>query len=125
MFYNIERTLEYLPYISLGILGILLIFLEIKNFKEMLIDRPKSEPGRGGFLPPSGEGYEYYVSNSTIVYIFRKAKNRFRVYLIQGNSPNACMKKDKHGTYFTVRCEDTGTAEKVVDNAFSAGAERI
>lgn len=118
MFYNIERTLEFFPYASWAVLVITLLFFEVKNIREMLIDRPHSEPGRGGFIPPSGEGYEYYVSNSTIVYILQKAKNRFRVYLIQGSSPNAPMKHDKHGQYFTIRCEDTGTAEKIIDNAF-------
>lgn len=121
MFYNIERTLDFLPCISWGILALTLVFLEVKNLKEMLIDRPQANPGRGGFIPPSGEGYEYYVSRSTIVYILQRAKNRFRIYLIQGESPNARMKRDKHGTYFTVRCEDTSTAEKIVDNAFSTG----
>ena len=121
MFYNIERTLEFLPYISWGILVMVLVFLEIKNLKEMLIDGPVAEPGRGGFIPPSGDGYEYYVSSSAIVYILQKAKNRFRVYLIQGDSPNTHMKHDKHGSYFTIRCEDTSAAEKIIDNTFNAG----
>lgn len=122
MFYNIERTLEFLPYISWGILALALVLLEVKNVKEMLIDRPMADPGRGGFIPPSGDGYEYYVSRSTVVYIIQKAKNRFRIYLIQGDGPNAHMKRDKHGAYFTVRCEDTSTAEKIVDNAFRTDA---
>ena len=118
MYYDIERTLEIFPYVSWGILAVTLLILEIKNFQEMLIDSPGSDSGRGGFIPPSGDGYMYYVSSSTIVYILQKAKNRFRVYLIQGNTPNAHIKHDKHGKYFIVRCEDTGTAEKIVDNAF-------
>lgn len=118
MYYSIERTLEFFPYACFVILGVMLLLFEIKNLKEMLIDRPRADPGRGGFIPPSGDGYEYYVSKSTIVYILQKAKNRFRVYLIQGGTPNAQMKHDKHGHYFTVRCEDTSTAEKIIDNAF-------
>ena len=122
MYYNIERTLEFFPYVCITILVAMLVIFEIKNLKEMLIDRPRSDPGRGGFIPPSGDGYEYYVSSATIVYILQKAKNRFRVYLIQGNTPNAHMRHDKHGKYFTVRCEDTGTAEKIIDNAFCTAA---
>ena len=122
MYYDIELTLEFFPYTCIAILAAILVFFEIKNFKEMLIDRPDSDPGRGGFIPPSGDGYEYYVSCSTIVYILQKAKKRFRVYLIQGGTPNAHIKHDKHGKYFTVRCEDTGTAEKIVDKAFCTTA---
>lgn len=118
MFYNIERTLEFFPYACYIILGVTLLLFEIKNLKEMLIDRPRSEPGRGGFIPPSGEGYEYYVSSSTICYIFQNAKNRFRCYLIEGNLPRAPLKRDKYGQYFTIRCEDTGTCEKISDDAF-------
>lgn len=119
MYYDIEKTLEFLPYVSWGILAVTLLILEIKNFKEMLVDRPSSEPGRGGFIPPpGGDGYEYYVSNATIVYILRKARKAFRVYIIKGSSPTARVKRDKHGEYFTVRCEDAGTAEKIIDNAF-------
>lgn len=122
MYYDIELTLEFFPYACIAILVVILVFFEIKNLKEMLIDRPNSDPGRGGFIPPSGDGYEYYVSSSTIVYILHKAKNRFRVYLIRGNTPNVHIKHNKYGRYFTVRCEDTGTAEKIVDNAFCTSA---
>lgn len=51
MFYNIERTLQILPGVCWAVLGIVLLLLEIKNFKEMVIERP--EAGRGGFIPPS------------------------------------------------------------------------
>ena len=61
------------------------------------------------------------ISNSTIVYVLRKAKNRFRIYLIQGQSPAVNMKHDRYGNYFTIRCKDTGTAEKIVDKAFGLG----
>ena len=121
MYYDIERTLDFFPYVSCAILAATLLILEIKIFKEMLVDRPSAEPGRAGFIPPSGgDGYEYYVSNTTIVYIFRKARKAFRIYIIKGPSPIAHMRRDKHGEYFTVRCEDTGTAEKIIDNTFKA-----
>ena len=54
MYYSIERTLEFFPYACFVILGVMLVFFEIKNIKEMLIDRPRADPGRGGFIPPSG-----------------------------------------------------------------------
>ena len=87
-----------------------------KNFKEMVKDSP--EAGRGGFIPPSGDGYEYFVDSTRIVYVFQRAKNKFRIYLIQGDAPNVSMKHDKHGQYFTVRSESTATAEKIIDNTF-------
>lgn len=98
MFYNIERTLQILPGVCWAVLGIVLLFLEIKNFKEMVKDSP--EAGRGGFIPPSGDGYEYFVDSTRIVYVFQRAKNKFRIYLIQGDAPNVSMKHDKHGQYF-------------------------
>lgn len=122
MFYSIERTLEILPNISCAILIVVFMFLEIKNWKEQLKDGPVAEPGRGNFIPPKGDGYEYYVSNSTIVYILRTAKNRFRVYLIQGNFPAVGMKQDKYGRYFNIRSKDTSVAERIIDNTFGTRA---
>lgn len=119
MYYSIERTLEIFPYVCFFLLGVTLLFLEIKNIKEMVADRLDPNPGRGGFIPPSEEGYEYYVSNTTIVYILQKAKNRFRVYMILGDSPGVHMRHDKYGKYFTVHCKDTGTAEKIIDKTFN------
>ena len=63
-------------------------------------------------------GYEYFVDSTRIVYVFQRAKNKFRIYLIQGDAPNVSMKHDKHGQYFTVRSESTATAEKIIDNTF-------
>ena len=119
MYYNIERTIEFLPYISWGILVIIFIFLEIRNKKEILTLKPEAEASRGGFIPPSGNGYEYYVSSSMIVFIIQKAKNRFRVYFIQGDiSSNLPVKHDKYGKYVTISASDTGTVEKIIDNTF-------
>jgi hypothetical protein len=118
MFYNISRTLEVLPYIDYIILGFTLLILEIKNFKEMVGDNPIADAGREGFIPPNGDGHEYFVSKNTIVYILNKAKRRYRVYLIQGEQPNVCLKHDRYGNYFNLRCENVGIAEKIIDNAF-------
>lgn len=118
MFYNISKTLEILPYMAYGLLGIVWIIMEIKNFREQLSEVPVAEPGRGDFIPPPGEGYEYYVNSNSICYIFQKAKNRFKIYVIQGDSPAAKLKRDKYGTYFNARCQDTGAAERIVDVAY-------
>lgn len=56
MFYHIERTLEFLPGVACTILVLVFLFLEVKNVKEQLRDKPVPEPGRGSFIPPEGEG---------------------------------------------------------------------
>lgn len=118
MFYNISRTLEVMPYISWSVLFIVWLFIEIKCYKEQLSDEPQAEPGRENFILPPGDGYEYYVSSNCIVYILRKARNRFRVYVVQGEMPGVKIKKDQYGMYFNARCQDTGSAERIVDKAF-------
>lgn len=118
MFYNISRTLEIMPYLSYIILFIVWLCIETKCYKEQLSDDPQPEPGRENFILPPGDGYEYYVSANSIVYILRKAKRRFRIYVIYGESPGVRMKKDKYGRYFNVRCQDAGSAERIIDKAF-------
>lgn len=118
MFYNISKTLEILPYMAYGLLGIIWIFLEIKNYRGHVTEGPVAEPGREGFIPPPGEGYEYYVSSNNICYILQKAKNRFKVYVVRGENPSVNLKRDKYGTYFNARCQDAGAAEKIVDIAY-------
>lgn len=115
--YDISKTLEILPYLSWGLLAVVLAVLEFKNFREQLSDGPTAEPGRGGFIPPPGDGYEYYVSASTIVYILKKY-GAYRVYVVQGDNPNAKLKHDRYGTFFCARGADTGTIEKIVDAAY-------
>jgi hypothetical protein len=118
MFYNISKTLEILPYLSYIILVTTWIILEIKHFTEQLTDGPMAEPGRGNFVPPPGEGYEYYVNSNSICYILSKAKYRYKIYVIRGEAPAAKLKKDKYGVYFNARCQDAGAAEKIVDVAY-------
>ncbi|MDO4324664.1 MAG: hypothetical protein Q4E24_01300 [bacterium] len=118
MFYNISKTLESLPYIAYGLLGAVWMILEIKNFREQLSEGPVTEPGRGGFILPPGEGYEYYVNSNSICYILQKARKKFKIYVIQGDSPAVKLKRDKYGTYFNARCQDAGAAEKIVDAAY-------
>lgn len=118
MFYNISRTLEILPYLSWAILFVGLCFLEVKNYREQLSEAPVPEPGRGGFVPPPGEGYEYYVSAESIVYILKKAKRLYRIYVVQGKTPNAMIKHDRFGSYFIVRCDSSAVAENIIDRSF-------
>lgn len=115
LFYNISKTLEILPYMAYGLLGIIWIILEIKNFREQITEEPIAEPGREGFIPPPDEGYEYYINSNNICYILQKAKNRFKVYVVRGESPAVKLKRDRYGMYFNARCQDAGAAEKIVD----------
>lgn len=118
MYYNISRTLEFLPYLAYTLLVIVWIFMEVKNFREQLSEEPTTEPGRGSFILPPGNGYEYYVNSNNICYIYQKAKNRFQIYVIRGQSPAVRMKRDKYGAYFNIRCRDARSAEKIVDAAY-------
>ena len=117
MYYNISRTLEYLPYVSWTILAASLIFFEVKNFRTMLADRAGAEPGRGGFIPPPGDGYEYYAEGS-ILYIVRKGPDRFRVYIVTGDGPNVAFKNDRYGRFFSVSASDSATVEKIIENIY-------
>ncbi|MCD8146019.1 MAG: hypothetical protein LUD84_01870 [Clostridiales bacterium] len=115
----IARSMQFLPYLSIAVLAIALVFLEVKAWKEQATEQPEPEPGRDGFIAPPGDGYEYFVSGGNIVYILRKAKNRFRIYLMKTETtPSVKLKHDKWGQYFSARCGDAGTAEHIADDAF-------
>ena len=58
------------------------------------------------------------TSSNSIVYILRKARKCFRIYIVQGDNPGVKIKKDRYGKYFNARCQDTGSAERIVDKAF-------
>ena len=116
MYYNISRTLEFLPYVCWFILVACLILFEVKNFKSMLADRPVPDNARDGFIPPHGDGYEYYAGGN-ILYIVRKGPNRFRVYLVTGDGPNVKYKTDQYGRFFSVSAGDYATVEKIIENA--------
>ena len=118
MYYNISRTLEYLPYVSWFILGAFLVFFEVKNFRSMLADRAVPDRARGGFIPPPGDGYEYYAGGS-ILYIVRKGPGRFRVYVATGDGPKVPLKSDRYGRFFSVSAGDSATVEKIIENAYA------
>ena len=117
MFYSISRTLEVLPYLSWLVLGIGLILLEVKNFNGQVGDGPTPDPSRNGFIPPPGDGYEYYMKGS-ILYIVRKGAKRFRVYIAKGDAPDVKMKQDRYGRYFSVRSAECSIVEKIIEKAY-------
>lgn len=118
MFYDISRTLEALPYLSFIVLAAVLVLLEVRDYRERLTEQPEPEPGRSGFVPPPGDGYEYFVTSGKICYILRKSKRICRVYVVQGQNPGINLKHDRYGQYFTVQAHDPATAEKIVDAVF-------
>lgn len=116
MYYSIERLLSILPPLSWAIVLLTFLILEVKNYTESLREEPEQE--RSGFTPPPGTGYEYYVQSGTIVYLLQKARNRFRVYVIQGETPNVPCRRDRFGRFFTISCGDNATAERMIDRAY-------
>ena len=119
MIYSIEKTLSFLPYLCWGVIAVVFALMEYKTCKETVTDRPTAEPGRNGFVPPRG-GYEYYVGGDTVVYIKRAGRSRWHVYLVQGARPSVPLKRDRHGTYFTVRSKTPAMTEKIIEDVFAA-----
>ena len=119
MYYSISRTLEIMPYISYAILTIFLILLEIRNWREHLTDSPCAEPGRDGFIPPPGNGYEHYISSNAIVYLLRKSAKKYRVYLVRGETTKARIKCDRYGRYFKVTSDNPAAAERIAEKVFT------
>lgn len=121
MNYDISTTLEYFPQAALVILAILLVFLEVRTFLEYRTEgnTPGPGPGHNRFLPPSGDGYEHYIDSGTIVYLLKRGRNRYRVYLVKGRDPNAKLRRDKYGRYFKIHASDPAAAERIAENAFA------
>ena len=110
------NLMEVLPYISYALLGITLVCLEIRTFAETRTSG--STDTDHGFTPPPGDGYTYYCSSDTVVYIHRKARRCYRAYIVR--SPHHVMlKHDRYGRYHTVRCGDSATAEHVIDRIYA------
>lgn len=118
MYYNIARTMTVFPYICYGILGVGLLMLEVRFFVSQLKVKPEPEPGRGGFVQPPGDGYEYYAAKGVITYILKKGSH-YRVYVETGSPPNGVsLRRDRYGTYFMVRAKNTAEAERIIDQTF-------
>ena len=124
MYYSISRTLELMPWLAGIVLGLTWAFLEIRNFLEQVADGPDIEPGRNGFVRPPGEdGYEFFVTDYTIVYVLRKSARQYRIYLVQGDVPwGVKIKHDRYGSYFKVRSKDSDLVEKIVADTFRKGS---
>ena len=119
MYYSITKTLEVMPYISFFAILIYWVILEIKCIKQQLNEKVTVEPIRGNFIPPAGNGYEYYVNSKSVVYILQRYKKHFRIYVTEGEFPiNVKIKKDKHGQYFDIRSEDCATVERIIDSTY-------
>ena len=118
MYYSMEQTLTVLPYLCWGILGVTLLFLEIRFYASQVKLGKDPEPGRGGFIQPPGDGYEYYATKGVIVYILKKG-DHYRVYLETSSPPSGvALRRDRYGTYFLVRAKNTAEAERIVDQSF-------
>ncbi len=74
-------------------------------------------------LPP-GNGYMYHVINSrgnetSVVYILKKGKKKFHVYLVKGNrDPRTDLRRSRYGTYFCIHCKTDTEAETAIDSVF-------
>ena len=121
MNYDISATLAFLPQTALVILTVALIFLEVRTYLEYRTEgnTPGPDPVHSGFLPPPGDGYEHYIDSYTVVYLLKRGRNRYRVYLVKGQDPNAKVRRDKYGRYFKIHAPDPAAAERIAENAFA------
>lgn len=125
MYYSISRTLELMPWLAGIVLGLTWAFLEIRNFREQVSDGPDIEPGRNGFVRPPGDGYEFFVTDYTIVYVLRISTRQYRIYLVQGDVPlGVKIKHDRYGSYFKVRSRDSNFVEKIVADTFRQSSKQ-
>lgn len=99
-------TLNILKYGGITALLILLLVFEIKD-------------GHIGGRKPTSGGYEYYTAANSSVRIQHVFGSLYKVYVF-GNSP-APTKKDRFGTYFTVRARSASEAEYIVDDIYRRG----
>lgn len=118
MYYSIEQALQIMPYIS-TLIVIILAIMEVKTFRETHADSPFDKDDESdGFTFPPGDGYEYYPKRGVKVFVVKKASNRYRVYLMEGDADGVKFKRDRYGRYVTLRAGNAGTAEKITDRVF-------
>ena len=120
MYYSIEQALQIMPYVSIALIVIILIFMEIKTFREAHADSPfdRDDESDDFTFPPGDDGYEYYPKRGVKVFVVKKASNRYRVYLMEGDADGVNFKRDRYGRYVTLRAGNAGTAEKITDRIF-------
>ena len=121
MYYSIKQAMQIMPYITIGLIVIILAIMEVKTFREAHADSPfdKDDENDDFTFPPGDDGYEYYPKRGVKVYIVKKANNRYRVYLVDGDVADGVkFKRDRYGRYVTLRAGNAGTAEKITDRIF-------
>lgn len=119
--YNIEYTLSIMPHICITCLLTVLVVLEVR---EGLTRHPtKSAPAIGGFIPPPGDGYEYFVSQNEILYIQKRTHTLYRVYLVHGDIENMKLRSDKYGNYISIHGQNTAAVEQTLDNLFQTNGQ--
>lgn len=121
--YNIEYILSILPQISLTCLLTVFIGLEVKE--ALTRHSTKSTPAIGGFIPPPGEGYEYFVSPNEILYIQKRSRTLYRAYLVRGYPENIKFRfhSDKYGSYISIHGQNTAAVEQTLDNLFQTNGQ--
>lgn len=103
-------TLNVLGYGGIAVLIILLIIFEWKD-------------GRFGKRIPYSEGYEYYTANNSCVRIHKVFGSLYKVY-VYNDSP-APTKRDKFGSYFTVRARSAPEVENIIDDMYRRGGSEL
>lgn len=99
-----DEALYILAYGGIAVLVILLLVFEIKE-------------GRiGRNHAPNNGGYEYYTESGEILRIRHTFGSLFKVYVF-GYCP-VTTKKDRLGTYFSVRARSASEAESIIDGIY-------
>ena len=121
--YNIEYTLSIMPYICITCLLTVLVVLEVRD--ALTRHSTKSAPAIGGFIPPPGDGYEYFVSQNKILYIKKRTCSLYRVYLVRGNTENikVRVRSDKYGNYISIHGQNSAAVEEILDNLFQTNGQ--
>lgn len=103
-------TLNVLGYGGIAVLIILLAIFEWKD-------------GRFGKRTPHSEEYEYYTADNSFVRIHKVFGSLYKVY-VYNDSP-VPTKKDKFGSYFTVRARSESEAEYIIDGMYQRGGSDL
>lgn len=119
--YNIEYTLSIMPHICIACLLTFLVILEVRD--GLTRHSTKSAPAIGGFSPPPGDGYEYFVSTNKILYIKKRTRTLYRVYLVRGDIKNMRIRSDKYGNYISIHGQNTAAVEQTLDNLFQTNSQ--
>lgn len=121
--YNIEYTLSIMPHICITCILTVLVISEARD--ALTRHSTKSAPAIGGFIPPPGEGYEYFVSPNEILYIQKRSRTLYRAYLVRGYPENIKFRfhSDKYGSYISIHGQNTAAVEQTLDNLFQTNGQ--